>query len=91
MKVEIAFSETEGSACLYECEVPDGATIQQALMASALYQTHPDILEMPVGIFSQKATLETRLKEGDRISLFRPLQISPMDKRRLLAKTREKK
>lgn len=91
MKIEIAFSESEGTACLHDSEVEEGATIREALMASELYQTHPEILDMPVGLFNQKAKLETPLKQGDRISLYRPLVISPMEKRRLLAKTRKTK
>lgn len=91
MKIEIAFSEKEGQALLLELDVSAGITIKEVLMMSSLYETHPDILSMPLGIFSQKATLDTLIKEGDRIELYRPLVITPMEKRRLLARERGKK
>lgn len=39
-----------------------------------------------VGIFSQKVALNTQLKDGDRIEIYRPLLIEPMTIRKTKAK-----
>lgn len=86
MKVELVYSHKEHEQCLLQLQVVEGCTIKKAILQSCLHEKYPDILNMPVGIFSQRKTLDTILHEGDRIEIYRPLTINPMEKRRLLAK-----
>jgi hypothetical protein len=91
MHVEIAYSSLAGKAYLVTIELPEKATIKDALEAAPFLEAHPEILKSEVGVFSHKGTHETVLKEGDRVEIYRPLLIHPMDKRRLLAEKRKGK
>ena len=63
-----------------------GMTVQQALDASGFLETYPHLKGLAVGIFSRQVSLETVLKPGDRLEIYRPLIIDPMEKRRQRAK-----
>ena len=41
--------------------------------------------DLQVGIYSRKVGLDAVVKEGDRIEIYRPLLINPMEARRLRA------
>ena len=74
---------------LLQADVPyvAGMTVQQAIDASGF----SNVEEMPVGIFSHQVTRDTLLKPGDRVEIYRPLLIDPMEKRRQRAKKTEKR
>ena len=61
-------------------DLPDGATVLDALLKAGLGK------ENSVGIFGEPATLETRLRDGDRVEVYRPLKIDPKEARRKRAK-----
>lgn len=60
-------------------EMPDGATVQDAIDRSGILAQFPDIdlTRQKVGIFSKVCTLETRLEDGDRVEIYRPLVADP--------------
>jgi len=80
--VDIVYVSADQQLLHLHCEVPDGATVGQALSQSGIWNTHPETRDLPVGIFSRQVTQETLLKPGDRIELYRPLLIDPKEKRR---------
>ena len=61
-----------------------GSTVGEAIEASGLPAELPGLQvdDGGVGIFSRPATLATRLQDGDRVELYRPLQCDPKDVRR---------
>lgn len=63
----------------------DGSTVLDALNQSGLLEKHTDIsLEKnKVGIFGEIVSLETVLNENDRVEVYRPLKMEPMEARRL--------
>lgn len=63
-----------------------GSTVAAALEHSGLLQSHPEIKDRPVGIFGTVVPLNTLLKTGDRIEIYRPLLIDPKEKRRQRAR-----
>lgn len=63
-----------------------GMTVQQVLDASGFLETHPELKGLAVGIFSKQVSLDTVLKPGARLEIYRPLMIDPMEKRRQRAK-----
>jgi len=67
--------------------VPHGTTIQQAIQLSGLLQEVPDIdlMQMKVGIYSKIKSLDTVLRERDRVEVYRPLLVDPMVARRARA------
>jgi len=60
-------------------EVPDGATILDAIELSGILNKFPDIdLEaQKVGIFGKVSKLETPLNDGDRVEIYRPIVADP--------------
>lgn len=64
--------------------LPEGATVGDAIKVSGIAEACPEAMREPlaVGIFSRPARLETTLHDGDRVELYRPLQIDPKSARR---------
>lgn len=86
MKVEVAYA-TPRMQRIVELEVLEGCTAREAALQSQLDQ-HFDGLELsavPLGIFGKKTTDDQALTEGDRVELYRPLQIDPKEARRARA------
>lgn len=67
-----------------ELAVAPGTTIEQAIMQSGVLQDIPgiDLTVQPVGIFGKKRSLDTVLRERDRVEIYRPLIADPKDSRR---------
>jgi putative ubiquitin-RnfH superfamily antitoxin RatB of RatAB toxin-antitoxin module len=73
---------------LHALEVEQGTTIGQAIEISGILQEAPEInlVTMPVGTYGKKKTLDTVLRDRDRIEIYRPLIADPKDARRRRAK-----
>ena len=65
-------------------DVDAGATVGQALAASGMLARHPDIdLRVArLGVWGRPTTLDALLREGDRVEIYRPLQVDPKEVRR---------
>ena len=64
--------------------LPEGATLLQAITLSGLLEDAPeiDLLHCRVGIYSVLKTLDTVLRDQDRVEVYRDLLIDPMAARR---------
>jgi len=84
-KVEVAYATAERQ-WLLACDVPDGATVREALRLSGIagLVAGLDVEECPVGIFGKVvADAHQRLvEEGDRLEIYRPLLLDPIEARR---------
>lgn len=69
---------------IHPMRVAPGTTIGQAIEASGVLARFPEInlVTQPVGIYGKKKTLETALRERDRVEIYRPLVADPKDSRR---------
>ncbi|MCF6319983.1 MAG: RnfH family protein [Proteobacteria bacterium] len=83
LKIEVAFATIEEQAII-RIEVPEGTSIEQAIIESNIINEFREInLEsMSVGIFSECKTLETIVKHGDRVEIYRELIADPKQMRR---------
>jgi putative ubiquitin-RnfH superfamily antitoxin RatB of RatAB toxin-antitoxin module len=65
-------------------QVEQGTTIGQAVEQSGVLTEFPEInlVTQPVGIYAKKKTLDTVLRERDRVEIYRPLVADPKDSRR---------
>jgi uncharacterized protein len=72
-------------------QVAPGTTIGQAIEQSGVLEAFPDInlSTAPVGIYAKKKTLDTVLRERDRVEIYRPLVADPKDSRRRRAAKKE--
>ena len=76
---------------LHPMQVEAGTTIGEAIERSGVLEAFPDInlTTQPVGIYAKKKTLDTVLRERDRIEIYRPLVADPKESRRKRAAKRE--
>ena len=75
---------TAGDEFILPMRVAPGTTIGQAIEGSGVLSRFPEInlVTQPVGIYGKKKTLDTVLRERDRVELYRPLVADPKDSRR---------
>ena len=68
-------------------ELPEGATVAQAIAAAALEARFPRVAtaSMRVGIWNKACTRETALREGDRVELYREIRADAKEMRRTRA------
>ena len=73
-----------------ELELPDGATVADAIAAAALAQRFPglDLGALDVGVWSRPCDRSTILRDGDRVELYRALQADAKAQRRARARLR---
>ena len=89
MRVAVAVA-LPGRQEVVEVDVAPDATVADAIAAARLEGRFPgvDLGAMRTGIWSRRAAPETRLREGDRVELYRELEADPKDMRRSRAKAR---
>jgi putative ubiquitin-RnfH superfamily antitoxin RatB of RatAB toxin-antitoxin module len=88
VQVEIVFA-LPGEQALLSVTVDDGATIADVIAVSGLAQKFPDesLHLLETGIWGHPAARDHRVREGDRIELYRQLQRDPREARRELAQS----
>lgn len=74
-------------------ELPQGATALQAVQASGLLSSHPELGEQlpPLGIHGRLCEPRQVLQTGDRVEVYRPLVFDPMESRRRRQRHRQRK
>lgn len=92
MQVYVCYGTAEREY-LRPMQVAPGTTIGQAIEQSGVLTEFPDInlATQPVGIYARKKTLDTVLRERDRIEIYRPLVADPKDSRRRRAAKKDAK
>ncbi len=84
----MAFSPTPGVALEWAVDVPAASTVIDAIRASRVAERFPgiDIGASAIGLWGRSCSPDARLKEGDRVELYRPLAMDPNEARRLRAR-----
>ena len=82
MKVDVVSARPDG-ATIVTVTLPAGATVRDALDAASLTGA-------AVGIFGRRVELETKLADGDRVEVYRPLAVDPKEARRRRARSRKR-
>ncbi len=83
MSVQVCYA-TPTLQFLRDLQVDAGTTLEQAIAQSGLLQQvpHIDLATMPVGVHAKKKSLDTLVREHDRIEVYRPLIADPKEARR---------
>lgn len=83
MNVGVCYAEADRQLWL-RLEVPDGSTIQQAIELSGVLTRYPhiDLTTQKVGVFGKLAKLDTPVKEGDRVEIYRKITADPQQVQR---------
>jgi putative ubiquitin-RnfH superfamily antitoxin RatB of RatAB toxin-antitoxin module len=87
--VQVCYAKP-GFTFLRDLQVAAGTTIEQAIAQSGVLQAAPEIDfgVSRVAIYNKLKTLDTVLREHDRVEICRPLIADPKESRRLRAKKR---
>lgn len=87
VRVEVVYCPSAFEAERVELDLPRGSTLMQALQRSRVLELHPELDwdHVRCGIFGRVEPLQRVLRDGDRVELYRPLQVDPKEARRLRA------
>ncbi|SMG07565.1 RnfH family protein [Paraburkholderia susongensis] len=91
LSVEVCYASADAQT-LIPLELPEGATLQQAIDASGILQRFPsiDLATQKVGVFGKLKPLDTVLTDHDRVEIYRPLLVDPkVSRQRRVEKTRK--
>lgn len=83
VNVELIYINDESTTYHKHLNVVKGASVAEVIASATLYEQFPETRAYSVGIYSKLVTLETIVKEGDRVEVYRPLLAHPMERRRL--------
>ncbi len=86
IEVEVVFALPERQS-LVEVSLPAGASVADAIEASGIQAAYPGVAldGLEAGVWGRVVTRDTVLKAGDRVELYRALEIDPKEARRQLA------
>ena len=91
VKIELVYVAKDKTILQLAMDLKQGSTVADALNESGIYISHPETKDLPVGIYAKQVALDTVLKEGDRVEVYRALVLDPKEKRRQKAGLRIKK
>lgn len=84
VRVEVVYCPAPGVTDLTPLDLPDGSTVADALQASGVLQRHALALEsVDAGVWFRASPPDARLRDRDRVELYRPLTVDPKEARRL--------
>jgi len=69
---------------LLQVRLAEGATVEDAVRASGVLEAFPeiDLAKNKVGIFSKLVKLDEKVRDKDRVEIYRPLIADPKEVRR---------
>lgn len=78
MNVGVCYAEVDRQLWM-RLEVPDNSTIEDAIKLSGVLKIYPEInlANQKVGIFGKIAALDTPVKDGDRVEIYRQITADP--------------
>ncbi|PPD42221.1 MAG: RnfH family protein [Methylobacter sp.] len=78
MNVGVCYAEVDRQLWM-RLEVPDNSTIEEAIKLSGVLKLYPEInlSSQKVGIFGKIASLDTLVKDGDRVEIYRQITADP--------------
>lgn len=81
--VEVVYALSDKQPLL-KVKLADGASVEDAIRASGVLDAHPeiDLARNKVGIFSKLVKLDEKVRDQDRVEIYRPLIADPKEVRR---------
>ncbi len=78
MNVGVCYAESDRQLWM-RLEVPDDSTIEETINLSGVLKLYPEInlTSQKVGIFGKIAPLDTAVKDGDRVEIYRQITADP--------------
>ena len=83
IRIEVAYGAAPHRIDLTPLQLPAGATVRDALLASGvLPRAGLDLQTAAVGVWGRACGLDQALRERDRVEIYRPLLVDPKQARR---------
>lgn len=84
VRITLVYSPAARLVQELELTLPAGSTVAQALAASGLARTFPEIAIQPLqlGVWGHKAQADQVLQDNDRVEIYRALKVDPKVARR---------
>lgn len=82
MRVTVVYSPAPRQVLEWPLVLPAGATVADAVRASGWHEACPGSESADVGVWGRPCAPAQSLREGDRVELYRPLQVDPKVARR---------
>ena len=78
MKIGIAYALPQRQVW-FDVNLPDGATIKDAVERSGILKQFPeiDLEKQKIGVFGKVSKLDAVLNDGDRVEIYRPIICDP--------------
>jgi len=89
IRVEVAYARPDTAFCI-PVDLPAGTSAAEAIRESGLLEQCPEIdLDVNrIGIFARLCSPDDPVSDGDRLEVYRPLQVDPKEARRRRAAKR---
>lgn len=86
VEVELLYAPINDVMVHLHLTVSEGETVENVIAQSGILERYPEVSHCAVGIYSKQVEKTATVQAGDRIEIYRPLLIDPMEKRRQRAK-----
>jgi len=87
LQIEVVYARADAQTII-RLSLPSSTTVQDAVERSGILRQLPRDASLGYGIFGRRVSGNHRLSDGDRIELYRPLEVDPRVARRRRAKPR---
>lgn len=86
VEIELLYAPVNDEMVHLHLTVSEGETVENVIAQSGILERYPEVSHFAVGIYSKQVEKTAIVQAGDRIEIYRPLLIDPMEKRRQRAK-----
>ena len=90
VEVAVAWPELQ---VIVPVSLPAGSTLADAIDISGLRERFPELEVDPerIGVFADRRAPDDRLRDGDRVEIYRPLKVDPKVARRMAAEAKRQR
>lgn len=90
VEVAVAWPELQ---VIVPLRLAEGATVADAIECAGLRERFPDLEISPerLGVFADRRAPDDRLRDGDRVEIYRPLKVDPKVARRMAAEAKRQR
>jgi putative ubiquitin-RnfH superfamily antitoxin RatB of RatAB toxin-antitoxin module len=91
LRVEVAYG-APARQLVRAIWVAPGTTVEAAIRASGVLQEFPeiDLARNAIGVYGERVSLADRVRDGDRVEIYRGLRADPKETRRQRARRRSR-
>lgn len=91
LRATVVYAHSHSAHCI-DVELADGATLADAVNASGLRQREPALPEeLDLGVHGRPQRSTEKVRDGDRIEVYRALTVDPKEARRIRAEVRRRR